>query len=59
MSNRHKGHVYIGSVGPWPMDKVGPQFGRPTMTQPGHKYDVQYLNFGCHVDVYDAGSLHD
>lgn len=40
MSNRHKGHVYIGSVGPWPMDKVGPQFGRPTMTQPGRQYDV-------------------
>lgn len=26
---------------------LGPQFGRPTMAQHGHKYDVQYLNFGC------------
>lgn len=64
-SDRRADHVYIGSVGPWPIldiyskSKLGPLFGRPTMTQLGRHIDVQHLTFelgnffGRHLDVYD------
>jgi len=63
-SDRRADHVYIRSVGPWPIldiystSKLGPLFGRPTMTQFGCHVDVQHLIielghfFGPHLDVY-------
>lgn len=40
--------------------ELGLQFGRPTVAQPGHQYDVHHFNFGLgkfyghHMDVYES-----
>lgn len=61
-SERHAARVYIGSVGPRPipdiytmLNKLGSQFERPTMTQPGCQYDTELSKFelfGRHVDNF-------